>query len=413
MTTSNQLDKVLTPTPESSPERGSNGGISLQQRSLPYRLKAFPPSYSPDSSPDRGSGGVKLLAAVGLPSKPIGVHTNNALRSSSERGIQKSVGDDGPPVFATQCDLDTAESSITRVSPAQNTLSDESRDEPSPERSFKRSAVSGDGVGDDAFLVSASQYDLDAAKSRTARLPPAKLSPHFFPDTSRSVSGAQRSPERSAISGDGADPSLRPSLQEFQEIQPPVAVPQHPSSNPPAYQARHLARRQRHGNRFQGIIPSRSRRRSFYRQLKVRLDDRLPVPIIYLLQECVTNEYTLCRNSNADSRTCIASCSRYGGLARLLGCDGNHLEVGPFVASERTTVPHDARSTHRDVVWTPGAQLPTTSVHIGGYDHWDHDTVDTARCHHSNAILDQKLDGLQRRFLCAKESNGIDVCEIA
>ncbi len=108
----------------------------------------------------------------------------------------------------------------------------------------------------------------------------------------------------------------------------------------------------------------------------------------------------------------VACCSRYGRLAPLLGCDRNHPEVGPLVASERTPVSHDTRPIHRDVVWTQGAELPTTSIHFGGHDHWDHDTVNTARCHNSHAVLDQKLAGLQCRFFCAKESNDSDVCEL-
>lgn len=267
----------MTRSPESSPGRGSIGGVRPSEKSLPYRLKAFPPSYSPESSPDRGHGGVRLPAAVGSPSKPNGIHTDNASQSSPERGTQNSAGDDGPPVLAPQCDLDATESSIARLSPAQRTFSDKSRDVPSPERSVERSAISGDGVGDDAFLVSASQYDLDAAESRNTHLPPMKLSPHFFPDNSRSVSSPQRSPERSAISGDGAEPSLRPPTRELQENQPPLAVQEHASSKPPAYQARPLARRQRRRDRIQSIIPSRSRRRSFYQQLKVRFYDRLPI----------------------------------------------------------------------------------------------------------------------------------------
>jgi len=253
----------MTRTPESSPERGSIGGVRLLEKSLPYRLDAFPPCYSPGSSPDRGSGGVSLPPAGGLPLKPLDVSTDNAPRSSPGRGLRDSAEDDGPPVFAPEHDFDTAEASIARISPTQNFFPDNSSSVSNPERRAARSAVSGDGVGDDAL-----QYDLDAAESSTARLPPAKLSPHFFPDNSRSLSSPQRSPERSAISGNGAVPSLRPSLQENQ---PPLAVQKHPDSNPPAYQARPLARRQRRRNRFQRIIPSRSRRRSLYRQLKVCL----------------------------------------------------------------------------------------------------------------------------------------------
>ncbi len=285
-------------TPESSPERGSIGGIPLLEKGLPYRLKAFPPSYSPDSSPDRGSGGVSLPAVVEPPSKLDGARTaDDGSQSSPEHDLQSSVGNDGPSVSAPQSELDARGSSITHSSPAPNTGLDKNRIVPSSEGSIEQPPTSGDGVGDDAFPVSASPYTLDDAESRNARLPPTKLSPHYFPDSSRSVSNPQRSLERSAISGDGADSSLRPSRQDFQENQPPIVVHEHLLSNPPAYQARPLARRQRRRNRFQYIVPSHSRRRSVYRQLKVRLYHRLIVPIITVWQECIFTENHLVRRT--------------------------------------------------------------------------------------------------------------------
>lgn len=276
--------------PESSPERGTIGGIPLLEKGLPYRLKAFPPSYSPDSSPERGSGGVSLPGVVKPSSELDGAHTDNAPRSSPEHDLQSSVRNDGPSVFAPQSELDATGPSTTQSSPAPNTGLDKDRIVPSSERSVEQPATSGDGVGEHAFPASASTYNLDGAESRNAPLPPMKLSPHFFPDSSRSVSSRQRSLERSAISGDGSEPSLRPSRQGFQENQPPVAVREHPLTNPPAYQARPLARRQRRKNRFQYIVPSHSKRRSLYRQLKVRLYRRLPVLIMNLWQERIITE---------------------------------------------------------------------------------------------------------------------------
>lgn len=209
----NHLDAFsMTRTPESSPERGSIGGVRLPTQSLPYRPKMVLQTDSPESSPDRGSGGVILPPARGLSQRVVDVPRITLPKSSTRRGIPDVVGGDGPPVCTPEISFDTAESS-------------------------------------------------------TARLPPAKLPRRFFPDNSRSASSPGRSAERSAVSGDGPVPSLRTSLQENQL---PFAAQESHSSDLPPYQARPLARRQPGGGMFKRILPSRSRRQRFVRHLKVR-----------------------------------------------------------------------------------------------------------------------------------------------
>lgn len=302
-------------TPGSSPERGSIGSERLPGKSwsLPYRLKAFPPLHTPKSSPERSSRGLTLPPA----------------------------GPKFPPCYGFDgADSDSAHHASAQISPQGNITPPLS----SPRPSLERSNSSNDSVSSDELAIYVHEDRLDNVDSSVARHPPMSLPPNYFPDTSRSASSPEQSRENVAIVGDSAAPPLRRSTQV---IQAPVAAHEYLPPSPPPYQARLLPQKRRR-NRLQRITPSHHRRQSFHRQLKVCPCERVsPICSSCLVQRCQKQQIIVGLTMLTSSPRTVSS-SRHDLPIALFGSNGNHLEMGPFMASQSTAIPYDIRSIHRN-----------------------------------------------------------------
>lgn len=164
--------RPMSRTPDSSPERSlADENACPRPRSLPYRLKRNPEMETPDSSPEKEQGGVRLSPAKASSNAEI-IPTTVLPLLSMERSLRHDAED-------ASIGSHEAAGKVPVNSPRSS----------SSDRGLRRRPRTG-----------------------SARLPPRRLPPGFFPDASRSVSSPPQSAERTPLDGTVYDvPQVVPS----------------------------------------------------------------------------------------------------------------------------------------------------------------------------------------------------------